>query len=76
LRQYSPGAGPDSRIGAVAFIHRFGELLNPHVHFHCVVAEAIFDADGVGDAQFHEARALCPDAIAAVSQDLPAQIPD
>jgi hypothetical protein len=24
---------PTSRIGAVAFIHRFGALLNPHVQF-------------------------------------------
>lgn len=36
LRQYSPGAGADSRIGAVAFIHRFGALLNPHTSL-CVL---------------------------------------
>ncbi len=33
LRARSSGAGPTSRIGAVAFIHRFGALLNAHVHF-------------------------------------------
>jgi hypothetical protein len=33
LRQCSPGAGPDARIGAVAFIHRFGALLNAQLHF-------------------------------------------
>jgi hypothetical protein len=33
LRERSPGAAPGSRIGAVAFIHRFGALLNAHVHF-------------------------------------------
>jgi hypothetical protein len=27
LRQGSPGTGPSSHIGAVAFIHRFGTLL-------------------------------------------------
>jgi len=32
-----PAEGSDSRIGAVAFIHRFGALLNPHEHFHCLV---------------------------------------
>jgi hypothetical protein len=26
------GAGPSARVGAVAFIHRFGALLNPPVH--------------------------------------------
>lgn len=41
LRQCSPGGSPASRIGAVAFIHRFGALLNPHVHFHCVVVEGV-----------------------------------
>ncbi len=29
LRRACPAAGPNSRIGAVAFIHRFGALLNP-----------------------------------------------
>ena len=33
LRRACPDAGPTSRIGAVAFIHRFGALLNAHVHF-------------------------------------------
>jgi hypothetical protein len=33
LRQCSPGARPEARIGAVGFIHRFGALLNPHLHF-------------------------------------------
>jgi hypothetical protein len=33
LRARSSAAGPTSRIGAVAFIHRFGALLNAHVHF-------------------------------------------
>lgn len=43
LRPCSSGAGPSSRMGAVAFIHRFGALLNPHVHFHCVVVEGVFE---------------------------------
>jgi hypothetical protein len=25
----------------VAFIHRFGALLNPHLHFHCVVVDSL-----------------------------------
>ena len=28
------GSGPKARIGAVAFIHRFGSSLNEHTHFH------------------------------------------
>jgi hypothetical protein len=37
LRAHSPGAGPAARLGAVAFIHRFGSTLNTHLHLHCVV---------------------------------------
>jgi hypothetical protein len=33
LRQASPGASAQSRLGAIHFIHRFGALLNPHLHF-------------------------------------------
>lgn len=57
LRRACPAAGPDSRIGAVAFIHRFGALLNPHEHFHCLVIEGVFAADASGGATFHESRA-------------------
>ena len=57
LRRACPAAGPDSRIGAVAFIHHFGALLNPHEHFHCLVSEGVFEADTSGAATFHESRA-------------------
>ena len=49
-------AGSDSRIGAVAFLHRFGALLHPHEHFHCLVIEGVFEADPSGVATFHENR--------------------
>lgn len=32
LRQHSPGASAASHLGAVIFIHRFGALLNTHLH--------------------------------------------
>ena len=34
LHAHSPGSGPAARLGAVAFIHRFGSALNAHLHFH------------------------------------------
>ena len=34
LRGHSRGSGPAAHLGAVAFIHRFGSTLNPHLHFH------------------------------------------
>ena len=61
-----PGAGATSRNGALAFIHGFGALLNPHVHFHCVVIEGVFEADGAGGARFHEARGVGPEVVAEI----------
>lgn len=57
---------PASRIGAVAFIHRFGALLNPHVHFHCVVVKGLFETDAAGGAQFHEACALGAEVLGEI----------
>jgi hypothetical protein len=42
LRARIPGSGPTARIGAVAFIHRFGSTQNTNLPFHCVVIEGVF----------------------------------
>ena len=70
LREHSPGCSASARIGAVAFIHRFGSSLNEHVHFHCCIIDGVFDpaadtneAEGVA---FHGACGLDADAIAGV----------
>jgi hypothetical protein len=57
LRELSLGADTTARIGAVAFIHRFGSSLNEHIHFHCVVIDGVFDVspDGKSILRFHEA---------------------
>jgi hypothetical protein len=66
LRAHSPGAGTTARLGAVAFIHRFGSTLNPHLHFHCVVIDGVFDATAAGGVIFHAVTELDVDAITAV----------
>jgi hypothetical protein len=66
LRRGAPAAGAASRIGAVAFIHGFGALLNAHVHFHCVVVEGVFEADAAGGARLHEARGVGPETVAEI----------
>ncbi len=47
LVEHCPGAARSGkavqRIGAVAFIHRFGSSLNTHVHFHCCVVDGVFE---------------------------------
>jgi len=65
LRAHSPGSGPAARLGAVAFIHRFGSSLNAHLHFHCVVIDGVFDR-AAGGVVFHAATGLDATAIAAV----------
>ena len=55
VRQRSPGATPGDRFGAVAFVHRFGGYLNSHVHYHVLVTDGVFSADGEGGAVFHPA---------------------
>ena len=68
LRAHSPGSGPAARLGAVAFIHRFGSTLNPHLHFHCVVIDGVFDSAAAGGVVFHAATGLDEQAFAAVQE--------
>jgi hypothetical protein len=55
-----------ARLGAVAFIHRFGSTLNAHLHFHCVVIDGVFDAAAAGGVVFHAATGIDANAIAEV----------
>ena len=66
LRAHSPGAGSTARLGAVAFIHRFGSTLNAHLHFHCVVIDGVFDAAAAGGVVFRAATGIDANAIADV----------
>jgi hypothetical protein len=66
LRAHSPGSGPAARLGAVAFIHRFGSTLNAHLHFHCVVIDGVFDAATTGGIIFTAATGVDANAIAQV----------
>ena len=74
LREHSPACPAAARIGAVAFIHRFGSSLNEHVHFHCCVIDGVFapavapagTPDDVPSVSFHAALALDAAAFAEV----------
>ena len=46
LRAHSPGRSAAARLGAVAFIHRFGSALNAHLHFHCCILDGVFESAG------------------------------
>ena len=63
LRQSLPTNGgtprdthPDTHIGAVVFIHRFGSLLNAHLHFHGVMIDGVFREEEAGRLHFLETR--------------------
>ena len=70
LRAHSPGSGPAARLGAVAFIHRFGSSLNAHLHFRCVVIDGVFAATPTGGVVFHAATGLDATAITHVQTQL------
>ena len=70
LREPSPACPATARIGAVAFIHRFGSSLNEHAHFHCCVIDGVFEPDVAPTASpsvsFHGALGLDAAALADV----------
>jgi len=70
LRAHTPGSDRCARIGAIAFIHRFGSALNSHLHFHCVVIDGVFAPTPTGGAVFHPAIAIDRHAIATVQANV------
>jgi len=70
IRQRSPGARPDARFGAVAFVHRFGSYLNSHVHFHVLVTDGVFSRDMGDSAEFHPAVELDAADVQAVQRKI------
>jgi Putative transposase len=63
LRKHSAGCDAKARLGAVAFIQRFGSTLNEHLHFHCCIMDGVFDSTiaADGSAVFHQASTLADD---------------
>ena len=60
-----PDAPANARLGAVSFIHRFGDALNEHIHFHCCVIDALFYLDN-GVLRISELPTLSKTDIAAI----------
>ena len=60
LLKHSTGCDAKARLGAVAFIQRFGSSLNEHLHFHCCIMDGVFDSTiaAHGTAVFHQASTL------------------
>ena len=69
LRQSLPETGGETRIGAVVFIHRFGGLLNAHLHFHVVVIDGVFCGEDAGHLHFEETH-LTPEQVTRIGQTI------
>jgi hypothetical protein len=72
IRRASPDAPSDARFGAVLFVHRFGDSLNSHVHFHVIVTDGVFsaDPDDPEKAVFHPAVELDEPVVRTVRDQL------
>ncbi len=66
----SLGARTQARTGAVAFIHRFGSVLNEHTHFHVVVIDGVFEPDSAQGVRFIATEALDRDAVRTVQTQI------
>jgi len=68
VRHASRDSPREARFGAVAFVHRFGSYLNPHVHYHVLVTDGVFAADPQDPeaAVFHPAVDLDKSTVARV----------
>lgn len=69
LRQSLPETGGETRIGAVVFIHRFGGLLNAHLHFHVVVIDGVFCGENAEHLHFEETH-LTPEQVSRIGQTI------
>ncbi len=70
LRARSTGPGPTARLGAFAFIRRFGSTLNPHLRFHCIVIDGVFEPAPAHGVVFHAATGVDATAIARVQESV------
>jgi len=70
LRQSLPQGGEsETRIGAVVFIHRFGGLLNAHLHYHVIVIDGVFCGEDAEHLHFEEVQ-LSPEQVARIGQTI------
>ncbi len=62
LREHCPDAPSTARYGGITYIHRFGSMLNSHMHYHSCMIDGLFaeTADGL---QFYEATGLHSEVI-------------
>jgi hypothetical protein len=69
---WGDGNAPPSaqaKLGAVAFLHRFGSALNRHVHLHACVTDGVFSATAAGDGvAFLPGRPISPADLATLTE--------
>ena len=48
LREHCPDAPLTAKYGGITYIHRFGSMLNAHLHFHSCLIDGVFAQTGNG----------------------------
>ena len=69
LRQSLAAGDGTARIGAVVFIHRFGALMNAHLHFHVIAIDGVFFGEETASLRFEETH-LSAQALARLQSTL------
>ncbi len=62
LREQCPDVPPAARYGGETYIHRFGSVLNAHLHYHSCMIDGLFAQTEEG-LQFYEVTRLSDEAI-------------
>ena len=64
----SAPAAARPRLGAVSFLHRFGSVLNHHVHLHACATDGVFIPIGDGPPAFLPARPITQADLAVLTE--------
>ncbi len=69
LREHCPDAPPAASYGGITYIHRFGSMLNAHMHNHSCIIDGLFAETG-NELRFYEAVGLTQKVIQTTQETI------
>jgi len=69
LREHCPDAPLTAKYGGITYIHRFGSMLNAHLHYHSCLIDGVF-AQTENGLQFYETVGLTQKVIQTVQETI------
>ncbi|MEO1926502.1 MAG: transposase, partial [Gammaproteobacteria bacterium] len=69
LRAHCPDAPHTAKYGGTTTIHRFGSMLNPHLHFHSCLIDGVFTQTDNG-LRFHPTVGLTQKVIQTAQETI------